>query len=169
VDIYQDIVMEDTSLQYAKDANRRIFIVGGLSPENSKVRELAMKNSVLLNDETFGKLSEESVRFAPADDEIYFIPERSVNADDGADARDLAKLKKIEKMIERVDERISGKTVHEKTLIKTPERRMVKIYTTDGNIFTGTLINDAGGSVVIRTSFGDISIEKTRISRRINL
>lgn len=170
VDIYQDIVLEHTTSQYARDANRRIFIVGGLSAANKKVRELAIKNSLMLKDETFGKLVEESERFTHGDNkDILIIPDTVKLPDEnGEKAGRLAREKKINMMISRVEERISGGPVVVKPAVK-PEEQMVKIYTTDGNIFTGTLVDDTGSSVVVRTSFGDIKIEKSRVSRRINL
>jgi len=171
VDIYQDIIMEDTSSQYARDANRRIFIVGGLSAENTKVRELALKNSLMINDVSFGKLVEESEKFLPWEkDEQVFVQEKIIIPHEEREkARKIAREKKISMMIGKVEERISGGPVAVKTVVKPPEKRMVKIYTTDGNIFTGILINDSAGAVVVRTTFGEIKIEKTRISRRINL
>lgn len=171
VDIYQDIIMEDTSSQYASDANRRIFIVGGLSEENMKVRELALKNSLIINDAAFGKLVEESERFFPGekDDPVFVQKKIIIPEDEGGKARKIAMEKKISMMIGKVEERISGGPVAVKAVVKPPEKRMVKIYTTDGNIFTGILINDSDGAVVVRTSFGEIKIDKSRISRRINL
>ncbi len=170
VDIYQDIVLEHTTSQYARDANRRIFIVGGLSAANKKVRELAIKNSLMLKDATFRKLVEESERFTHGDNkDILIIPDTVKLPDEnGEKAGRLAREKKINMMISRVEERISGGPVVVKPAVK-PEEQMVKIYTTDGNIFTGTLVDDTGSSVVVRTSFGDIKIEKSRVSRRINL
>jgi tetratricopeptide (TPR) repeat protein len=171
IDIYQDIVMENSSSQYAKDANRRIFIVGGLSAENAKVRELAMKNSAMLNDNAFGKLVEESERFISTDkDAVQFRPENDkLPGDNGERAQRLAREKKISMMIEKVEEKISGGDKSVKSVVQPSAKRGVKIYTIDGNIFTGILVSESGSSVTVRTSFGDIKIEKSRISRRISL
>ncbi len=171
VDIYQDIVMDDTSSRYAREANMRIFIVGGLSAENMKVRELAMKNSVMLNDAAFGKLVEESERFASGDkDGALFTPESvKLPHDEGENAQILAREKKISMMISKVEEKITGGDTPVKSTVQPPAKRGVKIYTIDGNIFTGTLVSESGSSVTVRTPFGDITIEKSRISRRIRL
>jgi len=171
VDVYQEIILEDTSSQYARDANRRIFVVGGLSAANMKVRELAVKNSLILGDETFQKLVEESDRFSPAEkqDTVFITEQDGIPDDDAEKAQRLAREKKLERMIAEVEEKISGSP----EVIKRSEdlrlNRSIKIYTTDGNIFTGLLVDDSGKAVVVRTSFGDIKIEKSRISRRINL
>lgn len=170
IDAYQDIVMNDTSSQYAKDANRRIFIVGGLSLEGEKIRDLAMKNSRILNDASFGKLIEESERYSAENDGEtgIFLKSRIVPEKGGQKIEGIVKDKKIDMMIREVEERISGDPVKKNRDIP-PAKQVVKIYTIDGNIFTGTVVSDKGGDVVVRTSLGDIRIEKSRISRRINL
>ncbi len=171
VDIYQDIIMKDSSSPYAIDSNQRIYIAGGTSFGGEKIRELAVKNSSMLNDNAFVKLVEEGAKYI-----LHGKEDSGLSIKDKLSAEipewktsGIVQEKKIEMMIRKVDARIS--TSGAKRLKgETPDSEtMVKIYTTDGNIFTGTIVSDAGDIIVIRTSLGDITIEKSRVSRRINL
>lgn len=169
VDIYQNIVMDDSSSTYARDANSRIFIIGGLGTGGAKIRELAMKNSEMLNDSAFDRLVEESEKYSAVESKSV---ERDIKKEDNSieeKSSSLVKEKKVEKMIRMVDDRMSIKSGRKVKPDTQPEKRMVKIYTSDGNIFTGTIVSESGGTVVVRTSLGDIRIEKSMISRRINL
>lgn len=168
VDIYQGIVMEDSSSKYAIEANRRIFVAGSITPSGGKLLQLAEKNSLMIKDSSFSKLIEENARYSPA--EKTGLPEVTVSADEiQRRASSAVREKKIEMMIRQVDRRMNVKTAGKGETAVIPEKRLIKIYTTDGNIFTGTLMNDSGGTVTVRTSIGDIKIEKSRISRRIDL
>jgi len=171
VDIYQEIVMDDTKSPYARDANRRIFIMGGLAAGGEKIRNLARKNNRLLDDSLFEKLVDENIKFSSwnRDETENRLKEILPDEQGEQKAAGTVREKKVEMMIRKVEERISGKVQTREVRKVVPEKRMVRIYTTDGNIFTGILISDRGGAVVVRTSLGDIRIEKSRISRRIDL
>ena len=113
--------------------------------------------------------SEESEKYSAVESKSV---ERDIKKEDNSieeKSSSLVKEKKVEKMIRMVDDRMSIKSGRKVKPDTQPEKRMVKIYTSDGNIFTGTIVSESGGTVVVRTSLGDIRIEKSMISRRINL
>jgi len=145
--------------------------MGGLAAGGEKIRNLARKNNRLLDDSLFEKLVDENIKFSSwnRDETENRLKEILPDEQGEQKAAGTVREKKVEMMIRKVEERISGKVQTREVRKVVPEKRMVRIYTTDGNIFTGILISDRGGAVVVRTSLGDIRIEKSRISRRIDL
>ncbi|HBD94021.1 MAG: hypothetical protein A2015_04085 [Spirochaetes bacterium GWF1_31_7] len=53
IELYQDIIINDTESQSAVRANRRIFLVSISQPENKELRELTFSNNELLQDDVF--------------------------------------------------------------------------------------------------------------------
>jgi hypothetical protein len=78
----------------------------------------------------------------------------------------------IDRMIKKVEEKVNEKANEKKTAgVKAhqPAGERVKIFTKDGNIFIGTIVKETSDEIVINSSLGSIRINKSRISRRINL
>jgi tetratricopeptide (TPR) repeat protein len=172
IDIYQQIVMDNPQSEYASSANRRIYLVGSVNHEGEKIKRLAVENNKLIKDATLVKMVEEDAKFMQTDKDHKAGPvaiknlftEKITSGDSGAGVQSDS----IDKMIKKVEERVNEKTG---TAVRNPHpvEVKVKIYTKDGNIFTGTLMKETSDQIVIRSSLGVIKISKSKIYRRIDL
>ena len=170
VEIYQQIIMDDTGSEYASSANRRIYLVGSVNYEGEKIKELALENNKLINDETIVKMVSEDSRFRRINDKAKGeFPERDDLSGRGT-VGDVSAVEGavIERMIKQVEEKLSEKKRGTVKSVSPVEIRL-KIYTNDGNIFNGILVRENRDEIVIKSSLGIITISKNRISRRINL
>lgn len=171
VEIYQQIILDDPGSDYAVSANRRIFLVGSVNFEGQKIRKLAVENNKLINDDTLVKMAEEDLKFrdsgndkANQQDVHKSFADKIVKGN--SDAAVEAGL--VDRMIKRVEEKINEK---KNTVSKSSSAAggRVKIFTKDGNIFIGTVVKETADEIVINSSLGSIKINKSGISRRINL
>ena len=173
VEIYQQIVMDNPQSEYASSANRRIYLVGSVNFDGEKIKKLAVENNKLINDDTLIKIVDEDEKFRTANDKKsagYSFKVKSTFAEkiSSSDLNAGIQSNSIDKMIKKVEERVNKK----KNVINKqnhPAEVKVKIYTKDGNIFTGILLKETSDQIVLSSSLGVIKINKSKISRRINL
>ncbi len=164
VNIYQKIIKEDTKSEYAKMANRRVFIIGSLSESGAGLRERAAENNEVLQDETFKKMADQVARI-----------EKMKAAGPAATDKILENtLKGFEEHSPVIDEKkidsyeeLNTANPSEKGRVKKREKlQTVKIYTTDGNIFVGSVLRETDSAVYLKTMIGKVNIEKSRILKR---
>ncbi|HNX25426.1 MAG TPA: hypothetical protein PKG60_15370 [Spirochaetota bacterium] len=171
VEIYQQIIMEDSRSEYAASANRRIFLVGSAAYEGEKIKKLAVENNRLINDDTLVKMVEEDSKFRKSDND-----QRDNKAIQNSFADKIitsgvntsVESNSIDRMIKKVEEKLNDKK-NISNKVNPPGEVRVKIFTNDGNIFIGILVKETPAEIVIKSSLGSIKISKSRISRRINL
>jgi tetratricopeptide (TPR) repeat protein len=174
VEIYQQIIMDDPKSDYAATANRRIYLVGSVNLEGEKIRKLAVENNKLINDSTLVKMTEEDSKFRKKENEQAGAAEGAAVKDPFSekigriDVNSAIQSGSIDRMIKKVEEKVNQKkNVSEKAPVRKDVR--VKIFTMDGNIFTGILVKETPEEITISSSLGNIKISKSKISRRINL
>jgi tetratricopeptide (TPR) repeat protein len=171
VEIYQRIILDNPKSDYAVSANRRIFLVGSVNFEGQKIRKLAVENNKLIDDNTLVKMAEEDLKFREiGSDQVNASEAHKTFADKiiSGNSNAAAEAGSIDRMIKKVEEKINEKKNTVRKNSPAAEVR-VKIFTKDGNIFIGTLVNETADEIVINSSLGNIKIKKSGISRRINL
>jgi hypothetical protein len=151
------------------------YIVGSVNHEGDKIKRLAVENNKLINDATLVKMVEEDAKFIQIDKDYKAGPVaiknlfiEKITSGDSGDSGAGVQSDSIDGMIKKVEERVNEKT---DTAVRNPHpvEVKVKIYTKDGNIFTGTLMKETSDQIVIRSSLGVIKISKSKIYRRIDL
>jgi len=173
VEIYQQIVMDNPQSEYASSANRRIYLVGSVNFNGEKIKKLAVENNKLINDDTLIKIVDEDEKFRTPDSKTNSADSVKVKSAfaEKISSRDLntaIQSNSIDKMIKKVEERVNDKK-NIKVNQSRPADVEVKIFTKDGNIFTGVLMKETSDQIVINSSLGVIKISKSKISRRIDL
>ncbi len=174
MNIYQEIILEDRKSEYAKLANRRIFITGSLAHNGSNLKELAIQNNKFLKDKIFSKLVDEAAKISQAEDDKgklrknkYF--QESLNlVEEERPVLDEKKVKHYDMSAIKIEEKPKEKREIEKRPGKKKLDR-VTIETIDGNVFIGSIEKESDGAVTIRTAVGRVNIEKNRIKKRENL
>lgn len=171
VEIYQQIILANPKSEYAVSANRRIFLVGSVNYEGQKIMKLAAANNKLIEDDTLVKMAEEDSKFRESgSDQLNASEIHKPFADKIITGNSDAAVEagSIDRMMKKVEEKISEKkNTAGKSIIAAEVR--VKIFTKDGNIFIGTLVKETADEIVLNSSLGNIKINKSGISRRINL
>jgi tetratricopeptide (TPR) repeat protein len=172
IDIYQQIVMDNPQSEYASSANRRIYLVGSVNHEGGEIKRLAVENNKLVKDETLVKMVEEDAKFIKNDKNHNSDSAKIKNLFSGKIAFDEPgtgiNSESIDKMIRKTEERVNDNK-NLSSYRNDPVEMKVKIYTKDGNIFTGILVKETPDQIVIRSSLGVIKISRSKISRRIDL
>ncbi len=174
VEIYQQIITDNPQSEYAASANRRIFLVGSVNYEGEKIKQLAIENNRLVNNDTLNKMIEEDSKFKIKESNNKEILKSIKIKDPFAEKLTSGDFSLgiqsglIDRMIKKAEERANDKKsiTNNKS---TPDKVKVKIFTNDGNIFTGILMKETPDQIVINSSLGVIKINKSKISRRINL
>jgi len=175
VKLYQEIVMKYPDSKDARSANRRIYLIGALALNGKRIKILAEKNNQLLGDEIFSKMIEEEKKVSPHDnleknsmrsDFLKSIIEKNEINNPVFEA---AELKTVDKLLKRVNRKILKEENLQKRIRgaagKAPLK--VKIYMRDGNIFTGYIISETATKLLLKTSIGNITVIKKKISRQI--
>ena len=173
IELYQQIITDDTESEYARSANRRIFIAGALSAGGRKIQTLALKNNRILKEKTLSKMAVE---------ESKFNGKSKLNDESSADRAftrvlksfpppDPVKDASLDLMIKQVEKKIIESEKKPKRIVRSVKQKdqKVRVYTNDGNIFTGIIVREEKESIDIRTSIGVIKIMRSKISRQVNL
>lgn len=136
VNIYQEIIAEDRDSEYAKLANRRIFVTGMLAYNGSGLKELAVKNNEFLKDDVFTKLADEAADISRDEDDKgklkkneYFKDSLNIMVEE-MPVLDEKKVKRFDMSAAKAEEKpaVIAKTEKkpEREVVKTPEKEQVK-------------------------------------------
>jgi len=169
LNLYQEIILKDTKSEYARSANRRIYLTAAAEPDGERIKTLAMKNNLILKDKTLKKMIQEETRIVRTSSHEMKIKKKKIfiktlKKHEKGQPKSVREMKSLDTMIRSIDKKIKLRNIKlDRAVI--PER--VKIYTTDGNIFTGTITRESKEFLILKTSIGSIKIDKNKISRQI--
>jgi tetratricopeptide (TPR) repeat protein len=162
---YQKIINEGDDKKYARSANRRMYISGVLANNSigDKVRTLAIKNNARLNDRAFRRMLREESRLRIDKRDNSWL-KKQISLSQGQNP--ILRTKSIDSIIRMRPGRrtvLSGKRAG----VKEKQRKTkIKIKTTEGNIFIGTLIEESSYSITISSILGNVTIPKKNIAKK---
>ncbi|MDY6935475.1 MAG: hypothetical protein SVZ03_14775 [Spirochaetota bacterium] len=175
VETYQKIIMGDYKSRYAKLANSRIYIIGSLVHNGSKIKQLAVKNNELIKDVSFTKAVSDTSEIYKSTGIENSLTQSTVfkdsfmEIDKNFSSIDDEKLKSYDNAIKKIDEKIEEEK--KRKLIGKIKRKPVKIkvYTDDGNVFVGRVVKETRDYMRLKTIIGGVKINKNKIIKREKL
>jgi tetratricopeptide (TPR) repeat protein len=144
IHIYLEIISENPYSKYAKISNRRIFDIGQKTG-NEEVKKLAQSLNVFYNDEIINNFIKRRSFFP--NQKKWKIPPLDIEIEKSF----LEKINKAKRKTKYVSHR--GKSI--------------EVYTIDGNVFKGKLLNSTKKDITIQASFGEVKVKRNRIERLI--
>lgn len=167
---YQTLIEEEPQSEFAKLSNGRIFIMGTRELGASKIKELAIKNNEILNDENFNRMLQESYHLSKDKPDLESDGVMQTIYKDEA-----AQSARVDQMMERVEEKKaeqlekqigtkSNKGAGKQVLKKKPR---VEVHTSNGDVFVGELSRDGAKYMTIDTAIGKMMVDKHEITRII--
>ena len=168
IDTYQGVVADNPGSQYARLANRRIYISGAQAVNGEQVKNLAILNNQSLNDPVLEKMKEQVKKLTPAK-EAQKAPESKILKEEEAakPVINIARLASKEKVKEadRIVKEQEKKA--ETTPVKKEEKPVsLKITTAEGNIFVGEVKADTADRVTLKTMIGTVTIPRSKIVKQ---
>jgi tetratricopeptide (TPR) repeat protein len=163
---YQSIITGNPSDEYARRANRRIFIEGAARGSET-VRDLAKRNNELISDPDFTAMQD-------ADSKLTALQSSTARPELMREFKNIissydASYAAIEKNAEELSARSRiEEQQHGRSAQKTEGSGAVKISTRTGNVFVGTISEETSDSIVVTTGFGKVRILKSDIAKRDN-
>ncbi len=145
--LYQDIILKNPRSQFAKSANRRIFMISTKTGVDSESHKLALKNNSIIKDESFNRLVKESSLLKRKSALKSLWPADEAPPD----------VEALIKKIEESDAALSASIRY--------AGRKVRIITSDGNIIKGLVTDENKKSITVNTIVGDAVIKKKDILR----
>lgn len=167
IDAYQGIVTDAPSSQYARLANRRIYLAGTTASNGEKLKHLAIVNNQAINDPVLEKMEEQEKRLIPIREAAPRQSEEILREEEAETP--VINIEKLEtkKKIREADSIVRD---IEKKAAKGGEeadRKAVwRITTAEGNIFVGTITAETGEKITIRTIIGNIAIPRDKIVKK---
>lgn len=172
---YQEIINRGDDVTYARSANRRIYIAGALANNvnGDEVKKLAIKNNSYLHDRTFKKMLQEETKLRKNNKKNKWLNEqialsqvqkpvikpKSVDSLKSLQASiSIKKPRQIRKKPKTSKDKISSKGKTGKVT--------VRIKTSEGNVFIGTVKKETANSIVIQSILGNIEIPKKNIAQK---
>ena len=159
---YQTIITENPSGEYAKLANRRIYLCG-VSRGSDSIRKLARRNSAAVADPAFSAIEAEDRRIISLSSvsgrDMMNEFREIIRSYDATGAAADEKAVQLEKAAE-------GAAPAEKKQEQPSRGGIVKIYTRNGNVFVGRMTEENEKSIVVTTGFGKVRILKSDIAKR---
>lgn len=169
VNTYQKIIKEDRNSEYAKMANRRVFIIGSIAENGEKLKKMAVMNNEIIRDEGFDKMIDQVERLEKTKPELKeaeaepFLKEEIKILEERPPVIDETKIETLEAIKPGEKKKDKEKKKQKRELVRQ------KIYTADGNVFVGAITNETGEAVYLKTMIGPVKIEKKKIAKRENL
>ena len=157
---------DNPSDEYAKRANRRIFIEGTASGSEN-IRELAKRNNDLVSDSDFAAMLE-------ADSKMTTLQNDSTRPEMMREFRNIissydpgltAAEKNAAQLLDSANSRIAARQ-NDRAPQKTGGKPVQKISTRTGNVFVGTVTEETAEGIVLTTGFGQVRILKSDIAKR---
>ncbi|HEY1406725.1 MAG TPA: tetratricopeptide repeat protein [Spirochaetota bacterium] len=171
INTYQELIEEDPTSQYAKLANRRIYIAGSTARNGDKIKELSLKNNQLLKDETLNQMQTEEVKIKKAAEpqeqkKDDLLEKELAKVENEAPIFNKEEIKSYDRIMEKVDTEIKKQedAAVPKKVVKRDVK--VKVNTNDGNTFIGTITEETPEYINLSTIIGTIKIEKKQIDNR---
>jgi len=169
IDTFQKIINENERSNYARLANRRIYISGALANNGEKVKNLAMGNNRVLKDTVFDRMLVEESRIRNIDDDTQ-ERNRNLGKEMAAFERRYPVLiaDKIESLGNRVMRSFKKMTaaIRPKPEAGSPQEVKIKIQTSDGNVFVGVITAETKDYIILKSLIGDVRIPKGKITGR---
>ncbi len=177
INIYQKIVIENEISDYAKYANRRLYIIGSLAHNGGPVKQMAVKNNELLDDDVFDKIMDETCNPEPG----ISIKEKAGKSEGfqkiftdmliDYPVLNEERIENVEKSMAIVDEKLKKRDRKEGKKKKRKKKKGaampgIKILTAEGNIYAGKVLRETDDVIFIKTMSGKVKIEKNRIKKR---
>ncbi len=172
IDCYQEIISDSPKSEFAKNANRRIYLMGVLDYNGSTMTNLARWNNKIIKDPGLDKMITDNSRI-PVNN--TFIKKLSENTE----------MKKIYSGIEKNKPEISSRMLeslkHEikrtQAILKKKKTRVTsksivkkyKIFINDGNVFVGTISEETLNYIKLKGLLGEIKISKKTIVKKLEL
>lgn len=168
IDTYQGIVVDDPSSQYARLANRRIYLAGTTASNGAKVRNLAIINNRTLNDPVLKKMKDQEKKLVPVKEPAPRAPEE-IRVEEEA-ARPVIDIEKLEtkKKVEEADAlaRDLGKKIDAGEENAQACQVSWRITTAEGNIFVGEITAETEEKITLKTLIGNVTIPVNKIVKR---
>ncbi len=145
VENYLQVITSSPESRYAAFSNRKLFMIAS-SGGDEKIQKMSIELNSIFNDPVLSRMIEDTEKIKTGSNK----QENQVKIEIPADLK------------ARVDNFISTKN---ESALKTS--RYFIIFTSDGNIFKGTLIEQTADHIAIMTSIGRIDVRKDRVSKII--
>lgn len=164
---YTEVMLIDMNSFWAKQANRRLFMVGRFYEKNKRLVRIARDNSRGYRDEKFFRKVEHIINALPQ-------PEAKGGKKE-IPGQGNKITKKMEEDLERLSfaarERLKGLNSAQRKEVKLLAKHykeVVSIAMRDGNVFVGAIIKQNANRVTAATVFGTLSLQRSDI-RNIRL
>ncbi|MCP4130237.1 MAG: hypothetical protein GY754_04580 [bacterium] len=163
---YEEIILNSPHSPYAGPANRRIYIMGSFAENGAWIKNLAIKNNLLLKDRSFSRLISE---FDPVlaknimSNKMKRILKKFEEKDPVFDRTAIEQLSNLNKKIDaKINEK--NKTGQKKGSYKSRFSGTIQITTRKGNIFVGSIEKETAKDLFLKTTaIGIVKIEKKNI------
>lgn len=143
---YQEIIQKNPRSQFARYANRRVFIISSKIGDSDDSLELAVKNNRIIRDESFDSFMREGKILKSKTERASLWPADKPVPD-------------FELMIKKFEESVSVV----KPVLDYYKGRRVRVITTGGDIILGLAIEENNTSITVMTIAGDAVIQKSSI------
>jgi len=163
---YQKIITTDPSSDLAVAANRRIFLMGRKSITGKTYEKLASENNKKIKDRNFREFSK-TYKFYKEDD-VQSLIIKTIESDKDEKESEKTRLDTAEKILSKVISK-NRESKAKTTSLKITKKIKIKIYTADGNIFTGYIEKENKKNIIMKSSLGLIIINKKDVKKRVKM
>jgi tetratricopeptide (TPR) repeat protein len=176
IDTYQNIVTTEAASQYARLANRRIYIAGSLASNGEKVKNMAMNNNRTIKDPVLDKMVDQETKLRgpekPIQDDIFqkeLVKEESRNPVLNVEKLEATAKMEAPKPVQKVEKlEAPAKIEPPKPVIQdkkqpAPKPVTFRVNTIEGNIFIGVIQQETGEFVRLGTMIGPVTIPRNKI------
>ncbi len=159
---YQKIIEMNSRSKLALSANRRIYIMGESDTSGKPYIDLASENNKKIRDKEFSSITEKYSKLKKLGSKDSSTEKNGdkKTSDQSTDSKETEAVNRILRDLRSQNVRNTEKRITE----KKPE--LMKIYISDGNIFTGYIVKENKNTIKIKTSIGFVIINKKDITKR---
>lgn len=147
---YLKAITKNPDSVYAKYSNRKLYLLGTKSGPKSSITKTAQELNKVLNDPVLSKVIENSNI-------------RTSSATEPAIAIDLAVPDTMKDFVKKVTSNTEAQKDSSSNILQTGN--FLTIHTIDGNIFKGTLLRKTSDNITLKTTIGQIDIQRKSIKK----
>ncbi len=143
VEAYLKSISLDPAGEFAKYSNRKLYLIGSAAGPNNEITKMALELNETLKDPILSGVIRERRRDSPAAPAASSTPQLNITPE-------------LKTIAQRLKAGAEGES--------RPSAAIVRVHTSDGNVFRGKLIENSTTRVVLDTSIGRVTIEKNMIT-----
>ncbi len=147
---YQEIITKNPHSQFAKSANRRIFLISTKVGDDSVSHKLALKNNSIIRDRYFISLMKEGA----------ILKNKLISRTLWPADKPIPDFESLLSKSEKSDTGLSGTSV-------SYSGRRVKVTTSNGDIIRGLVVSEDNKNITVETIAGEAVIRKSGIVRSV--